>query len=251
MATPSLSDLILYTNTPLTDTDYEFNWQKVINYLTDGTADVTVDTLSATTSISVGGSDITALYPVGGMLDYGGDTAPTGWMICDGTAISRATYATLYAVIGTKYGVGDNSTTFNIPDYRNKLPIGASATMVIGTTGGSVTISEANLPSHLHTIGHSHSTFVGPETASHIHQMDYIAAVNGFTGSTFGLCSTQAGNSSQPVTPVAGQVYTKTESGSHSHTVAVFGTDTANSGSVGSGTDYLPPCVASNRIIKY
>lgn len=46
---------------------------------------------------------------------YGGSVAPTGWLICNGNAVSRTTYANLFAVIGTTYGVGDGSTTFNLP----------------------------------------------------------------------------------------------------------------------------------------
>lgn len=65
------------------------------------------------------GSTLTAIYadaPLGAIVNYGGDIAPTGWLICDGSAVSRTTYADLYAVIGTKYGPGDGSTTFNLPD---------------------------------------------------------------------------------------------------------------------------------------
>jgi hypothetical protein len=56
--------------------------------------------------------------PVGSIVAYPSETAPTGWLECNGQAISRTTYAALYAVIGTRYGTGDGSTTFNVPDYR-------------------------------------------------------------------------------------------------------------------------------------
>lgn len=58
------------------------------------------------------------LLPSGVILPYVANTAPTGFLECDGSAISRATYASLFAVIGTNYGQGDNSTTFNVPDMR-------------------------------------------------------------------------------------------------------------------------------------
>lgn len=67
----------------------------------------------------IAGSQVTTIYadaPLGAIVNYGGDTAPTGWLICDGSAVSRTTYADLYDVIGTKYGPGDGSTTFNLPD---------------------------------------------------------------------------------------------------------------------------------------
>lgn len=56
---------------------------------------------------------------------YAGSAAPTGWLLCDGSAVSRATYADLFALISTTYGAGDGSTTFNIPDLRSSVPLGA------------------------------------------------------------------------------------------------------------------------------
>ena len=84
-------------------------------------------------------------------------SAPTGYLLCDGTAVSRTTYATLFALFGTTFGTGDGSTTFNVPNYTNRMPYGTT----IGTTGGSVTttLSISNMPTHVHTItdpGHSH-----------------------------------------------------------------------------------------------
>lgn len=67
----------------------------------------------------------TAPDPVGVIQLYSGATAPTGWMLCDGTAISRTTYSALFAVTSTTYGVGNGTTTFNLPDLRGRAPIGA------------------------------------------------------------------------------------------------------------------------------
>jgi hypothetical protein len=61
------------------------------------------------------------VYPVGCVVDWLTETPPAGWFECDGSAKSRTTYASLYAVIGTMYGVGDGSTTFNLPDFRGKF----------------------------------------------------------------------------------------------------------------------------------
>jgi len=68
------------------------------------------------------------LYAPGIVQMFGGSTAPTGYLICDGSAVSRTTYANLFAVISTTFGVGDNSTTFNIPDFRGIFPKGAGTT---------------------------------------------------------------------------------------------------------------------------
>jgi microcystin-dependent protein len=57
----------------------------------------------------------------GFMMDYGGDTAPAGWLVCDGSAVSRATYAALFTAIGTRWGAGDGSTTFNLPPLTNRF----------------------------------------------------------------------------------------------------------------------------------
>jgi microcystin-dependent protein len=66
--------------------------------------------------------------PAGSMIMYGGATAPTGWLLCDGSAISRTTYASLFAVLSTTYGAGDTTTTFNVPDMRGVFPKGAGTT---------------------------------------------------------------------------------------------------------------------------
>lgn len=67
--------------------------------------------------------------PLVGFIEmYGGSSAPDGWLMCDGSAISRTTYADLFAVIGVAYGVGDGSTTFNLPDFRGIFPKGAGTT---------------------------------------------------------------------------------------------------------------------------
>lgn len=108
----------------------------------------------------------------------------SGWLECDGRAISRIGYVSLYDVIGTTYGIGDGSSTFNIPDYRGRFLIGTNATYPLGTTGGSnsATIATINLPAHNHGVtdpGHSH-TFTG---ASHTHTVTDPQHTHTFTGS--------------------------------------------------------------------
>lgn len=98
-------------------------------------------------------------------------SAPTGYLICNGVAISRTTYATLFGILGTTFGTGDGSTTFNLPNYTNAMPIGAGGTYALAATGGSATttIGLTNLPPHDHSItdpGHSHTY----ATYSAIHQ---------------------------------------------------------------------------------
>lgn len=88
--------------------------------------------------------------PVGTVDMYAGTTAPGGWLICNGQAISRTVYAALFAVIGTTFGSGDGSTTFNVPNLEGRFPIGKNGTYALGATGGAATI---NLQ-HTHTMGY-------------------------------------------------------------------------------------------------
>ena len=77
---------------------------------------------------------IMAVSMAGMIQMFAGSTAPTGWLLCNGSAVSRTDYAALFAVIGTTYGVGDGSTTFNLPDMRGEFPLGVSGIIATGKT---------------------------------------------------------------------------------------------------------------------
>jgi len=86
---------------------------------------------------------------IGKILSFAGASAPDRWLICDGSAVSRTTYAALYAFLGTTYGSGDGSTTFNLPDYRGRTIIRSSS--VTGSGGAeTVVLSTSNMPQHSH-----------------------------------------------------------------------------------------------------
>lgn len=85
-------------------------------------------------------ADLPDSIPTGGILTFGGSTVPEGFLLCNGAAISRTTYAKLFAAIGTLYGAGDGATTFNLPDMRDKFAEGAGGTYSVGTA------VEAGLP---------------------------------------------------------------------------------------------------------
>lgn len=70
---------------------------------------------------ALGGQAAISFLPAGAMVDFAGTTAPSGWLMCDGAAVSRTVYADLFSSLGTAYGVGDGSTTFNLPDYRGRF----------------------------------------------------------------------------------------------------------------------------------
>lgn len=101
--------------------------------------------------------------PVGAIIPYAGTSVPTGWLVCDGSAVSRATYATLYSAIGTTYGSGDGATTFNLPDLRGRFPLGKADSgtgSTLGATGGALDHTHTG-PSHTHAItaavNHTHT----------------------------------------------------------------------------------------------
>lgn len=86
-----------------------------------------VDPSTGELSLIAGGT-LYADTPVGTIQAYASADTPTGWLTCDGSAVSRTTYAELFAVIGTSFGTGDGSTTFNIPDLRERFLEGARPT---------------------------------------------------------------------------------------------------------------------------
>lgn len=100
--------------------------------------------------------------PIGTILIYSLTGAPTNYLLCNGSSYDTTTYSSLYAVIGTTYGSGNN--TFKVPDFISRFPIGTTGSL--GQTGGgtSVSITSDNLPSHSHTL--SISFF-------HQHDIDY------------------------------------------------------------------------------
>jgi len=133
--------------------------------------------------LSTSASIATPGLPVGSIQAFAGANAPTGWLLCDGGAISRGQYPDLYSAIGTVYGAGDGASTFNLPDLRGRVPagkdnmggtaairlttshFGGTATN-LGATGGSEshTLTTAQLAVHNHSdAGHSHPPYPGYE----------------------------------------------------------------------------------------
>lgn len=127
------------------------------------------------------------LVPTGSVLPFAGSSAPAGWLLCFGQAVSRDTYSGLFAVVSTTYGSGDGSTTFNVPDLRGRVAVGkdnmggsAANRMTsggsgvdgstLGASGGAqtVTLTSSEMPSHTHTQD-AHTHFVAKtETGTNI-----------------------------------------------------------------------------------
>jgi len=114
----------------------------------------TSSTQIATTAFAMGAAAL--VMPSGAMLQWPTATAPSGFLLCTGAAVSRTIYAALFAVIGTTFGAGDGTTTFNLPDFDNRFAVGAGDLYSVAATGGS---KDAVTVSHTHTAtdsGHTH-----------------------------------------------------------------------------------------------
>ena len=137
-------------------------------------------------------------------------TAATGWLLCDGAAVSRTTYADLFTAIGVLYGAGNGSTTFNLPDLRQRFPMGKAASgtgSTLGATGGS---NNAVAVSHNHTQdAHSHTQNAHGHTQNghthafqdptHRHGPSGNQFVRTITSSSWRLCSSSSPYSIQSV----------------------------------------------------
>lgn len=91
-----------------------------------------------------------AVAPTGIIVGFGGAAAPSTWLLCDGSAVSRSTYAALFAVIGTAFGSGDGSTTFNVPDSRDRVEVGAGGNTALAANEG-VLAANRHGTRHRHT----------------------------------------------------------------------------------------------------
>ncbi len=157
-------------------------------YMNAGTSSNNLVQLDGTAKLpAVDGSQLTNLpagAPAGGVMPYAGATEPSGWLFCYGQAIGRTTYAALFTAIGTVHGVGDGSTTFNVPDIRGRVVAGkdnmggTSANRLTNQSGGldgdalgaaggaeTHTLTTAQMPAHTHTVSLSGSGSTTPREA--------------------------------------------------------------------------------------
>jgi microcystin-dependent protein len=150
---------------------------------------VTADTRSITERVNVLIRDYNTMLrvPAGSVMPFAGATPPDGWLFCYGQAVSRASYSDLFAAIGTTYGAGDGSTTFNVPDLRGRVAAGkddmgggvagritgSGQAGINGTTLGAAggaqdnTLDTTRIPAHSHGYsdpGHAHSFLQGDTT---------------------------------------------------------------------------------------
>lgn len=108
--------------------------------------------------------------PIGSMMPYGSTTIPENWLLCNGQAVSRTTYSDLFAVIGTSYGDGDGSTTFNLPDKQGRVSVGLSSSEtefnLLGKKDGAKkhTLTVNEMPAHTHGVFNKNES--GPQNVT-------------------------------------------------------------------------------------
>ena len=117
----------------------------------------------------------------GSILMYAGTTAPSGFLMCDGSLVSRSTYSDLFDVIGTTYGSGDGSTTFALPNLSGRVPMGVSQDYALASSGGSetATLDSTSVPSHTHMVpSHGHANTILAVTPTYTHSITAQPAFN-------------------------------------------------------------------------
>ena len=133
------------------------------------------------------GANLTGIegIPTATIVPWSSASVPSGFLECDGSAVSRTTYATLFGIVGTTYGVGDGATTFNVPDLADNVPVGKSNNKSLASTGGANTVAATG------NVGGStaNATLSEAQLASHSHPnggTDTIGSPQGFPGNRCG-----------------------------------------------------------------
>ena len=207
------------------------------------------DELANKTYAEAGGGGGGGSLPAGTILPFAGSTTPSGYLFCDGSAVSRTTYSVLFAAIGTSFGVGDGSTTFNLPDMRDRLPIGYHAsgpgnTNTLNGSGGSfnhthtVPAHSHTMANHTHTMGsHIHGMSHAHGLASHVHDFGHTHTIpthdHGLPGHYHNF-SLSLANTSHSHTQTARNTGT---AGTNNQPRDGDGSGTANASGISSGND--------------
>ena len=202
--------------------------------------------------------DLTNRSEVGAIKPWGKSTAPAGYVLCDGTAISRTTYADLFAIIASTYGAGNGSTTFNVPDLQGKMPQGYDgSTYNMAGTGGantvtvSVTDNQAVSATSTDTLAVSvtgaisNTSLSTAQLASHSHS-------TGSSGNPQAACQEcRVAGTGNTGSTGSGTGHTHSHTLSGTLTGAITTTASLTGAVTASGTNAFSPYVVVNYIIKH
>jgi microcystin-dependent protein len=171
------------------------------------------------TKYDFSGANLTGIegIPTGCIIPWSDTSVPTGFLECNGQAVSRSTYATLFAIVATTYGAGNGSTTYNVPDLKDNVPLGRSNSAALASSGGAntvtatgnvggstanATLSTAQLAAHTH--GSTPNSGVHPTTLGG-YSNSCCGGSSGSTGSGTGhahnMSATFAGDATSVVQP--------------------------------------------------
>jgi microcystin-dependent protein len=164
------------------------------------------------TSWSDLGSSGTSEMPTGTVQPWLGASAPSGWLICNGQAVSRSTYSGLYAIISTRFGTGDGSTTFNVPDLQGYQVVGAPGLSLLGDIDNTSTFRQGSIDAK------EIAAHIG-DAANHSHSLTYTAAAETEHSNTHSHSATV----SETTITNAAHTYSDTsnQGQSHTHTASV------------------------------
>ena len=198
------------------------------------------------TKYDFSGANLTGIegIPTATIVPWSSSSVPSGFLECDGAAVSRSTYSALFAIVGTTYGAGDGASTFNLPDLQDNVAMGKSGTKALASTGGANTVaSGGSVSTNISgTVGGStaNATLSTGQLASHSHSVPTVSPTN--PGSN--ITSPSTGNPSSRST-------TNTGSGTgHSHNMSATFSGTASSTFSGTATSVVQPYLTIIYIIK-
>ena len=182
------------------------------------------------------GANLTGIegIPTATIVPWSSSSVPTGFLECNGAAVSRSTYSALFAIVGTTYGAGDGASTFNLPDLQDNVAMGKSGTKALASTGGANTVAASG------TVGGStaNATLTEAQLASHSHSVNQVAATS-FGGPTTAIRIVTDGSNAA----IVNLNTANTGSGTgHSHNMSATFT--------GSATSVIQPYLTIIYIIK-
>ena len=194
--------------------------------------------------------------PLGTVSGFAGSTAPSGWQLCYGQAISRTQYAGLFAVTSTTYGSGDGSTTFNVPDLRGRVVAGLdnmggtdaarlSTANTLGTTTGAETVTltsaQSGVPAHSHANTVTNNAVTTDNPGNHTHNTPYPV---GWGGGSYGTALSGS---------ISADYSTTSANGGHTHSVTsnvTISNVNNTAANAASATNIMQPTMTINYIIK-